>query len=152
MVKEMTKRMQKKVFHGLRLVAAAVAAVLVILAVAMASGMLAADEAMGATNRPAACAHLDSGHPNYELLGCGDDPGEVIVNSTAQNILDALVWFGAAIAVAFIVVGGIKIVTSDGDQAKAVKGRNTVVFAVFGLIIALLATFITDEVIGWFMN
>jgi hypothetical protein len=146
----MTKRMQKKVFHGLRLVAAAVAAVLVILAVAMASGMLVADEAMGAATDELTIFCSNPANANSPLCLGASGGGAAAVDNTAQNILHAIMWFGVAIAILFIVIGGLQMMMANGDQTKAVKGRNTMVFAVLGLVIALLARVITDIVFAQF--
>ncbi|MCL2038549.1 hypothetical protein FWG86_01425 [Candidatus Saccharibacteria bacterium] len=138
-------------FHGVRLTLAGIFAVLAILGVALASNILTTDDAAA---KPAICGTAaTSGMTSAELaaLGCGNEAGEDIVNSRATNILRTLVWFGCAVALTFVIVGGIKLATSEGDQAKVAKARNTIVFAAIGLVIALLATFIVDEVVALFM-
>jgi hypothetical protein len=42
-------------------------------------------------------------------------------------------------------------VTAGGEQEKMVKGRNTMLFAIFGLIIAILAGVITNIVFEQFI-
>lgn len=37
---------------------------------------------------------------------------------------------GIALSLLFVIIGGIKIVTSGGNEQKLVEGRNTVMFAV----------------------
>jgi hypothetical protein len=147
----MTKQMRKKVFNSLRLVIAGLLAVVAILGVAAASDILAARDASGAAlTDPCDACQGDQ----CAVLGCpggsGAD-GEAVVNETAQNILRALVWFGGAVAVIFVVVGGIQLATSEGDPAKVKKGRGTITFAIIGVIVAVLATFIVDEVVALFM-
>lgn len=144
----MKKQMQQKLSHSLRLVVAGLLAVLAVLGVAVASDVLASRDAAGAA--PDICSQCESMN-NCELLGCGSETGEQVVNSTAQNILTALIWFGGAVAVVFIVLGGIQLATSEGDPAKVKKGRSTILFSIIGLIVALLATFIVDEVVALFM-
>ncbi len=55
--------------------------------------------------------------------------------SIARILLSVL----AMIAVLFIIYGGFQYVTSAGNQEQAEKGRSTVVYAIIGLIIAILA-------------
>lgn len=52
------------------------------------------------------------------------------------NILIALI---GMLSVVFIVVGGIKIVVSNGDPARYKSGRETVTYAIVGVILAILA-------------
>ncbi|MDR0979857.1 MAG: pilin [Candidatus Nomurabacteria bacterium] len=137
----MTKQMQTKVFGRLRLVATGLLAGLVLLGMAAASSVLTARDAGAASN---ACDYCQG--ENCEMLGCGGKSGEAAVDETGQNVLDGIVWFGGIIAVIFIVVGGIQVVTSGGDPAKAKRGRHTMLFAVIGLIIALLSTVVVQAV------
>ena len=55
-------------------------------------------------------------------------------------------------AVIFIILGGINYVTSQGDPNKIKKAKDTILYAVIGLVAALLAfaitTFILDKIKG----
>lgn len=62
--------------------------------------------------------------------------------SIAKILLSVL----AMIAVVFIIIGGFQYVTSSGNQEQAEKGRSTVVYAVIGLVIAILAYTIVSVV------
>lgn len=63
-----------------------------------------------------------------------------------QGILGAL----GVVAVIMIILGGIQYMTSQGDSAKAKKARDTILYAVIGLIVALLSfaivTFILNSI------
>lgn len=52
------------------------------------------------------------------------------------------------IAVAMIIMGGISFTTSQGDAAKTTKARNTILYGVVGLVIALLAFAIVNFVLS----
>jgi len=52
-----------------------------------------------------------------------------------------------AICVIMIIYGGFKYVTSSGDSSKVTAAKNTILYAVIGLIIALLAYAIIGFVI-----
>ena len=67
---------------------------------------------------------------------------EVIV-----NIISGIVGALALVAVIFIVVGGINYMTSAGDAGKIQKAKSTILYAVIGLIIAVLAFAIVNFVI-----
>ena len=52
-----------------------------------------------------------------------------------QGILGVL----GIVSVIFIIVGGIGYATSQGDSGKTKKARDTILYSVIGLIVALLA-------------
>lgn len=62
--------------------------------------------------------------------------------------LDTRVWFIVrtalgmigGIAVIVIIIGGFLYVTSNGDVAKAKRARNTILYAVVGLIVSVSAS------------
>lgn len=52
------------------------------------------------------------------------------------------------VAVAMIIMGGISFTTSQGDAAKTTKARNTILYGVVGLVVALLAFAIVNFVLN----
>ena len=46
-----------------------------------------------------------------------------------------------------MIVGGINMATSQGDPAKVKKGRDTLLYGVIGLVVALLAFAIVNFVL-----
>jgi hypothetical protein len=63
-------------------------------------------------------------------------------------LLDTLVFIGAIISVIFIIVGGIRYVTSSGDAKRIQQAKDTVLYAVIGLIVSILAGAIVGFVIS----
>ena len=47
-----------------------------------------------------------------------------------------------------IIIGGVKYMTSQGDAAKIKSAKDTILYAVIGLIVALLAFAITNFILG----
>lgn len=45
-----------------------------------------------------------------------------------------------AIATVVIIVAGINFITSQGDAQKTKNARNTIIYAIVGIIVAALAT------------
>ena len=62
------------------------------------------------------------------------------------KVIDYLLLFAALIAILFIVLGGYKYITSGGNAEQAKGGRETVVNAVIGLSIIILAYVIVSVV------
>ena len=56
-----------------------------------------------------------------------------------SSIIDVLLFIVGAVAVIMIIVGGIKYVTSGGDQNNVKSAKDTILYSVIGLIVALLA-------------
>jgi multisubunit Na+/H+ antiporter MnhB subunit len=55
-----------------------------------------------------------------------------------------------AIAVIMIVIGGIRYTLSNGESAAITGAKNTILYAVIGLVVALLAYAIVNFVLGAF--
>ncbi|MDP3941298.1 MAG: pilin [bacterium] len=63
-----------------------------------------------------------------------------------ENILIAALAFGGVVAAFFIIWGGIKYIRSGGDPKQADNARQTITYAIIGLIIVMLAYFIISFV------
>lgn len=73
---------------------------------------------------------------------------EQVLQNRVKSVLDTVyLWIGI-IAVIVIVIGGIKYMTSTGDSQKIQSAKNTIMYAIIGLIVTLAAFAITSFVIG----
>jgi hypothetical protein len=61
------------------------------------------------------------------------------VTGTLQQITDVLIFLIGAIAVIMIIIGGLRYVTSAGDQAALTGAKNTILYSIVGLIVAFMA-------------
>lgn len=92
--------------------------------------------------------------------GCEEQPNSPICKQTnnserkvsnfIQNIVSTLMFVLGAICVIVIIIGGIRYATADGDAGKISQAKNTILYAVVGLIVALLAYAITFFVTAQF--
>ncbi|MDR1196695.1 MAG: pilin [Candidatus Nomurabacteria bacterium] len=64
----------------------------------------------------------------------------------ARDVINWVLVATGIVCVVFIIIGGIKFATSGGDTEKVKTAKNTVLYAVIGLALALLAGFITNVV------
>ena len=83
-----------------------------------------------------------------------DATGQKSGNSLQDNlarIVNVLLFLIGAIAVIVIIIGGLKYVTSDGDSSKIKSAKDTILYAVVGIIIALLAYALVNFVITSFV-
>ena len=92
---------------------------------------------------------------------CEDNPGSVIckqsnnadnkTNNFINNIVNTLLFVLGTIAVIMIIVGGIRYTTSNGDQSQLSSAKNTILYSVVGLVVAIMAYAIVNFVIGMFL-
>ncbi len=66
------------------------------------------------------------------------------------QIVNALLYVLGAVAVIVIIIAGILFATASGDPALITKAKNTLLYAVIGLIVAILAYAIVNYVIKIF--
>lgn len=64
-----------------------------------------------------------------------------------RTIVNTLLFIIGAISVIMIIFGGFKYVTSGGDSNGVTSAKNTILYAVIGLIVAVLAFAIIDFVL-----
>ena len=57
-------------------------------------------------------------------------------------VIEILLRLAALAAFVFIIIGGVKLITSQGDPGALAKARSTILNAVIGLVIAVTAAFL----------
>lgn len=65
-----------------------------------------------------------------------------------KTITNLLLFLIGAIAVIMLIIGGIRYVVSGGDQGAVTAAKNTILYAIVGIIVAFLAYAAVDFVIG----
>lgn len=74
------------------------------------------------------------------------------VGSFVKTIVNGLLTLLGAIAVVMIVIGGIRYTVSNGDSGAVTGAKNTILYAVIGLIVAMMAYAIVNFVIDNFVK
>lgn len=77
--------------------------------------------------------------------GSGDQASGVI-----KPIVNTLLFILGAISVVVIIIAGIRYTTSGGDSSAVAGAKNTLMYAIIGVIVALLAFAIVNFVVGRF--
>lgn len=67
--------------------------------------------------------------------------------SELQTVLQIVFGIMAAVAVLMIVVAGFRFVTAQGNPQETAKARNTIVYAIIGLAVAIVAEAIVSLVL-----
>ena len=97
-------------------------------------------------------AGIDAADPGKNEKGCGTEaaPRKCTLGDTVQTVINVLLFIIGAVAVIMIIIGGIKYTISNGDSSQITSAKNTILYAVIGLVVALLAYAIVNFVVGQF--
>lgn len=68
----------------------------------------------------------------------------------AKKIVNLLLYVLGAVAVIMIVLGGIRYTTSNGEAAHVKAAKDTIMYAVIGLVVAVMAYAIVNFVLTSF--
>ena len=97
-----------------------------------------------AANRAEVCSGVESiGGGN----ACNDDTAGNKLGSFIKSIINILLFIIGAVAVIMIIIGGIKYTTSNGDSNQVTSAKNTIMYAIIGLVVALMAFAIVNFVL-----
>lgn len=84
-----------------------------------------------------------------EAARCDGCPADLFGNNGIfKRITNMIVYMVGVIAVIMLIIGGIKYVVSGGDSKKVTDAKNTILYAIIGLVIAFLAYAIVNFVIS----
>ncbi len=78
----------------------------------------------------------DNGNANVDLM------------KTVNTIINVIIGVIGFVAVVMIIYGGIQYTTSAGDSGKVKNAKNTILYGIVGLVVALLAFAIVSFVLS----
>lgn len=84
--------------------------------------------------------------------GVNPDEGEGRLNSVLRLIINIFSLVVGVVAVIMIIVGGLKYIISGGDSGNVTGAKNTILYAIVGLVIVALAQFIVRFVLSRVSN
>ncbi|MDZ7744460.1 MAG: pilin [Candidatus Saccharibacteria bacterium] len=75
-------------------------------------------------------------------------PEATFNDATVENVLQIVFATAGAVAVIIIMIAGLKYVLSMGDPQSTAKAKNTILYALIGLVVCIMAfaivTFVLD--------
>lgn len=92
-----------------------------------------------------------------DLFGdCSGNSGTKVCNAGGKdsakdiiaNIIGAILWIVGALAVLMIIISGLKYVTSNGDSNKIQSAKNTLLYSIVGLVVAIFGQAIVFFVVN----
>lgn len=69
------------------------------------------------------------------------------VNSTIKLIINVFSLVVGVISVIMIIIGGLKYITSGGDSGNITGAKNTILYAIIGLVVVALAQVVVKFVL-----
>ncbi len=106
-----------------------------------ASPAFAADDA----SKSAACEAIGG---TYSGGKCSTPGNTAEPQDIFSQIIQIFSWVVGAISVIMLIFGGFKYITSGGDAGKITSAKNTILYAVVGLVIVALSQVIVNFVLS----
>lgn len=88
-------------------------------------------------------ACLDTEAPECENQ---DKSGERVDN-LVKTVVNVISWVVGIVSVIMIIIGGLKYITSSGDSANVTSAKNTILYAIIGLVVVAFAQIIVRFVL-----
>lgn len=95
-------------------------------------------------NEVEACKQRTPGSEADKTAACNPESSIESLVKTIINVFSAIV---GSIAVIMIIIGGFKYVTSGGDSNSVGSAKNTILYAIVGLVIVVFAQIIVRFVL-----
>ncbi len=81
---------------------------------------------------------------SQNLFGPTPEIGQNDIRGTTTKVVKSILNYMALAAVVVIVIAGIRMVISQGEQESVEKSKKTILFAIIGLVVILLARGIVE--------
>lgn len=81
-------------------------------------------------------------------VDCSSQTGTSDIGTIAHNIVNVFSFIVGAVSVIMIIYGGFRYVTSGGESGAVGNAKNTLIYAIVGLVIVALAQLIVHYVLG----
>ena len=99
-------------------------------------------------NSTTAGAQVDEINKGINAVSGSDSSATLKVDEIVLAVVNWLLFAVGVISVIMLIVGGIKYATSAGDSNKVTSAKNTIMYAIIGLAVAVLAF----AIVGFVMN
>lgn len=101
-------------------------------------GVLVPSTAYAETSKQAVC----------NSIGNCDSKSSTNLSDVIKFVVNLLSYIAGAVAVIMVIVAGFKYMTAAGDASKVASAKTTLIYAIIGIIIIVLAQFIVQFTIG----
>lgn len=85
---------------------------------------------------------------NADDSTCRTEEANTKINTILTTVINLFSLVVGVVSVIMIIVGGLKYITSGGDSGNVTGAKNTILYAVIGLVVVALAQFVVRFVLG----
>lgn len=71
-----------------------------------------------------------------------------VTNALVQNIFNGILGIAGAVAIIFIVLGGLKYASSQGDPKSTAQGKEMIIYSLVGIVVITLSFALVQVVLG----
>mgnify|MGYP000265065882 CR=1 FL=1 len=89
---------------------------------------------------------------NQGLHASGADSTPLSIHSLMGKITNILLFLMGSVSVIMIIIGGFRYVTSQGDQTQVQSAKNTILYSIVGIVVAILAYAAVNFVVSSFVK
>jgi cytochrome bd-type quinol oxidase subunit 2 len=82
-----------------------------------------------------------------QTSGCDVTSGTTGINNIITTVVNVFSVVVGVVSVIMIIYGGFRYVTSGGDSGNVSNAKNTIIYAIVGLVVVALAQFIVQFVL-----
>ncbi len=82
----------------------------------------------------------------------GDDVPQDLAGDVFKNVVNILLFIIGAVSVIMLIYGGIRYTTSGGNANSVTAAKNTIMYSIIGLVIAILAFAVVNFVVKQMME
>jgi len=107
--------------------------------------MLAVGYSYAATSKDAVCGGI--GLTTDANNGCAEDSSSPSVNNVIHAVISIMSYLVGVLSVILVIVSGFKYMTAGGDSGKVKSAKDTLVYALIGVVIAAMAQILVRFVI-----
>lgn len=94
-------------------------------------------------SKDAACAGLGAAGES-----CDSQNASSSVTNLLRTVISLLSWVVGIVSIIMMIVGGLKYITSNGDSNAITSAKNTVTYALIGVVIAALSQVLVQFVLN----
>lgn len=76
------------------------------------------------------------------------NPNDTSIQGFIIRIINYITSFAAALAVLFIIIGGLQYITSSGNEERIQVAKKTLLYAIIGLLLIVLSVVIINTIIS----
>lgn len=113
-------------------------------------GIIAAVSVFAIASSPMVALAAPSDSVREGITAAGGNDGGLTFEQNLKNIVNILLYILGAIAVIMIIIGGVRYTTANGEASSIKSAKDTILYAVIGLIVAIMAYAIVNFVVGAF--